>query len=74
MQEPGDPEGALVWYDRYLAEARGGTYASEALGRKMLVVQRLQGVAAARAIAMQYLERFPGGPHASSAKAIAGEP
>jgi hypothetical protein len=74
MQEPSDPEGALVWYDRYLAEVRGGTYASEALGRKMLVVQRLRGIAAARPIAMQYLERFAGGPHASSAKAITGEP
>jgi hypothetical protein len=74
MQEPSDPEGALGWYDRYLAEARGGTYASEALGRKMLVVQRLQGGTAAGPIAMQYLERFPNGPHASSAKAIAGEP
>jgi hypothetical protein len=74
MQEAGDPEGALVWYDRYLAEARGGTYASEALGRKMLVVQRLRGAAAARPISMQYLQRFPNGPHASSAKTIAGEP
>ena len=31
---------ALAWYDRYLAEAPAGAYVSEALGRKMMALER----------------------------------
>ena len=37
---------ALRWYDRYLDEAPSGSYAAEALGRKMVAMRDLYGVAA----------------------------
>lgn len=37
-----DARQAVRWYDRYLAEAGQGTYAAEALGRKMLALDRLR--------------------------------
>ena len=67
-----DHAGALLWYDRYLVEAPSGTYSSEVLGRKMLVVQRLFGDAKARAIASDYLRRFPAGTYAKTARRLVG--
>jgi ferric-dicitrate binding protein FerR (iron transport regulator) len=61
---------ALEWYDRYLTDSPNGTYASQALGRKMMAVRHLQGEAAARVIAGDYMSRFPGGPYASSAQKL----
>lgn len=61
---------AVEWYDRYLAEAPRGTYASEALGRKMLVVQATQGKTAAQPMARQYLDRFPQGAYAQAARGL----
>jgi len=61
---------ALEWYERYLTDSPNGTYASQALGRKMMAVRRLQGEAAARTIAAEYMNRFPGGPYASSAQKL----
>jgi hypothetical protein len=61
---------ATEWYDRYLAEAPRGTYASEALGRKMLVVQATQGKTAAEPMARQYLEQFPQGAYAQAARGL----
>jgi ferric-dicitrate binding protein FerR (iron transport regulator) len=57
---------ALELYDAYLAH--GGHFASEALGRKMVIVQRTKGDAAARPIASAYLESFPKGAYASIAR------
>jgi hypothetical protein len=66
-----DGEAAAVdWYDRYLTDSPNGTYASQALGRKMMAVRHLQGESAARAIANEYMARFPGGPYASSAQKL----
>jgi TolA-binding protein len=65
---------ALEWYDRYLADAGGGTYASEALGRKMNIVQRQSGDESARAVAEQYLGRFPQGTYATRARVLARAP
>jgi ferric-dicitrate binding protein FerR (iron transport regulator) len=59
---------ALRWYDRYLAEAPGGEFAGWALGRKMILVSKLQGRDAARPIADRYLQRFPSGPYAAAAR------
>jgi hypothetical protein len=64
------PATAVAWYDRYLAEAPGGEFASEALGRKVVAVQRLSGTAAARPIAQEYLRRFPQGPYATKAREL----
>lgn len=66
--------GALEWYDRYLADSPRGTYASQALGRKMMLVYQQRGAAGARAIADDYLSRFPSGPYAATARKIQDEP
>lgn len=63
--------GALEWYDRYLSESPRGTYAPQALGRKMLLVHAQQGAGAARPLAAEYLAQYPNGPHAASARKIA---
>jgi TolA-binding protein len=61
---------SLQWYDVYLGENTDGAYASQALGRKMMLVQRMRGLDGARAIAIEYLARFPDGPYASSANKL----
>jgi hypothetical protein len=65
---------ALDWYDRYLGEAPRGAYASQALGRKMVLVRKLKGPGPAAQIATEYLQRFPDGPYASSAKKLMALP
>jgi hypothetical protein len=62
---------ALRWYDRYLAEAPGGEFAGDALGRKMILVSKLQGRDAARPLADRYLQRFPSGHYAAAARDLA---
>jgi hypothetical protein len=61
---------ALRWYDVYLAEAPNGTFAAEAVGRK-LVILRASNPAQARALAEEYLARWPKGPYAAVAREIA---
>jgi TolA-binding protein len=61
---------AVKWYDSYLEEAPSGAYASEALGRKMVVVQKLYGTVQARAVAEEYARRFPAGTYAGAARAL----
>lgn len=61
---------AIAWYDAYLTEAPAGTYAAEALGRKMILINETRGPAAARPIAEAYLLRFPSGSYAASARAL----
>ena len=68
------PAKAVAWYDEYLSRAPNGTYASEALGRKMIVTSKLAGAAQARPMADQYLRRFPGGTYAGSARALQRTP
>jgi ferric-dicitrate binding protein FerR (iron transport regulator) len=63
---------ALAWYERYLDEAPRGSYAAEALGRKMIAVEELHGPAAARNVAEQYVRRFPRGSYAGAARALLG--
>jgi hypothetical protein len=65
---------ALRWYDEYLARAPAGTYASEALGRKMMVTNNRDGAARARPIAEDYLRRFPNGTYAGAAQALRRSP
>lgn len=69
-----DERGALSWFDVYLAEAPQGTVASEALGRKMVLRQRLDGNAAARPLAEAYLTRFADGAYAEAARAVIASP
>jgi hypothetical protein len=61
---------SLEWYEVYLRESAGGVYASQALGRKMMLVQRLKGADSARPVAIDYLARFPEGPYAASANKL----
>ena len=65
---------AIEWYDAYLTRAPGGTYASEALGRKMTLTNKLGGADRARPIAEEYLRRFPGGTYAGPARAFLRAP
>jgi ferric-dicitrate binding protein FerR (iron transport regulator) len=62
---------ATRWYDTYLAEAPGGAFAGDALGRKMVLVSKSQGRDAARPLATRYLQRFPGGTYAAAARDLA---
>jgi hypothetical protein len=66
----GQPSAAIGWYDRYLAETPNGEFASEALGRKLIAVQRVSGTVSARPIAREYLRRFPQGPYAAKAREL----
>jgi hypothetical protein len=66
----GQPSLAIGWYDRYLAETPNGEFASEALGRKLIAVQRVSGAVSARPIAREYLRRFPQGPYAAKAREL----
>jgi len=62
---------ALSWYEGYLRDAPSGAYAAEAMGRMMLVLERQQRTAEARALAAAYLHRFPQGAYARAAREMA---
>lgn len=68
--EQGNLREALRWLDTYVSEAPSGVYASEALGRRLVLVQKLSGKAAALASARDYLRRFPGGAYEKTARAL----
>ncbi len=65
---------AIDWYSRYLTESPAGTYASEALGRKMELTARVYSDDRARALAAEYLLRFPHGMYAARARALRPAP
>lgn len=65
---------AVGWYDEYLTKAPTGTYAAEALGRKMTITKEVSGPAQARPLAEEYLRRFPKGSYAGSARALLRAP
>lgn len=68
------PARALEWFEKYLSETPNGAYASEALGRKMTIVQQTQGRARAEEVAQEYLRRFPDGTYAEAARAVLRTP
>lgn len=61
---------AIALYDEYLS--KGGPYAQEALGRKMVAVRKSRGDEAAKPIASAYLTSYPKGAYAAVAQSIAG--
>ena len=63
---------ANAWYGRYLNETPDGAYAAEALAGRMRSVQKISGPTSARPIAEEYLERYPNGVHAGTARSILG--
>lgn len=67
-----DRVGAFDSYARYLKEAPAGAYASEALGRKMLLAPEVLGGDGAQHLAREYLRRFPDGPYAARARLLGG--
>jgi hypothetical protein len=71
-ESPGGAARALAWYDRYLAAAPSGAYVSEALGRKVMVLERTGRHDEAVAIAADYLRRFPTGSYAHAAGVVVG--
>jgi TolA-binding protein len=64
------PAKALKWYDRYLAEAPNGAHVSDALGRKITLLERWNRREEAVALAEEYLRRFPSGTYARAARAL----
>jgi hypothetical protein len=68
-----EPETAIRWYDRYLAEVPNGEFASEALGRKLVAVHSVSGPVAARPVAKEYLRRFPNGAYAAKARELTSQ-
>ncbi|HEX2880549.1 MAG TPA: hypothetical protein VHO25_13545, partial [Polyangiaceae bacterium] len=69
-----DGASALSWYNTYLKEAPQGAFAAEALGRRLVLLERTAGAAAARDSAESYLRRFPDGPYARVAQQILSAP
>ncbi|MBI5531719.1 MAG: FecR domain-containing protein [Deltaproteobacteria bacterium] len=71
-----DQRGAVAearqWFETCLAEAPSGVLAREAMGRLMEMDRAAGNVAGARARAVQYLERYPQGPHAELARTLVG--
>jgi TolA-binding protein len=65
---------AILRYEEYLSRAPTGTYAAEALGRKMVLTKEVEGPASARPIAAEYLRRFPEGSYAGAARALERTP
>ena len=65
---------AITWYDQYLSRAPTGPLAGEALGRKMTLTDKLAGPAKARAIAEEYVRRFPKGGYAGYARELISGP
>jgi TolA-binding protein len=67
-------EAAEAWYERYLAEAPGGAYAAEALGRRMVLSERAGRHERAVELASEYLERYTDGTHEQAARALMTKP
>jgi ferric-dicitrate binding protein FerR (iron transport regulator) len=70
QEEQGNQAEALRWLGTYVTEAPKGVYAAEAYGRRLSLTERLRGRAAAVPLAREYLERFPQGAYAQSARAL----
>jgi TolA-binding protein len=65
-----DDGAALDWYEVYQRESPQGAYASQALGRKMMLLERTRDADGARRTAIEYLQRFAGGPYAPAARKL----
>jgi TolA-binding protein len=61
---------AARWFRTYLAEQPGGPFAREAEGRLMEALSRSGDRPGAQAVAKEYLERYPRGPHERVARQL----
>jgi TolA-binding protein len=64
----GARDDAIRWYDKYLSESPSGSFAAEALGRKLVALVASGDSAGAARVANEYLRRFPHGAHAGYAR------
>jgi TolA-binding protein len=64
---------ALDWYERYLQENPRGSYVSQALGRKLVLMYDQRRVSDAKKTAEQYMAKYPNGPYASTARKVLAE-
>jgi len=69
-EEQGDATEAMRWLTRYLAESPSGPYASEALGRRLLLLSKSGRSGEAVSAARTYLQRYPRGAYAKSARLV----
>jgi hypothetical protein len=69
MAESSRKARALDWYERYLAESPNGRFASDALGRRVVLLAGDRREPAL-GVAKEYLQRFPNGPYAALARSI----
>jgi hypothetical protein len=69
-ESKGSMASAKSWYETALREGPGGAFAAEALAGKMRAVNALEGRAAARTVAQEYLRRHPKGVHAAAARQL----
>lgn len=70
-EQRGQDAEALRWLNTYLNEAPAGVYAAETQGRRLVLARRMYGAnsAKARSLARAYLERYPEGAYAETARA-----
>ena len=68
--EAKDDVEAARWFETFLRERPDDRLAREALGRLMEARDRHGDVAAAQALAAQYLAKYPDGPHAKLARKL----
>jgi TolA-binding protein len=68
--DPAGPDEALSWYARYLSETPRGAFASDALGRKMTLLERSGRHTQAVTVAEEYVKRFPAGTYANAARVL----
>jgi TolA-binding protein len=64
------PQAARRFYELYERESPNGEFAAEALAGRMRIIASIDGKDASRAIAQQYLERYPRGVHAKTARQL----
>ena len=68
------PQAARRFYELYERESPSGEFAAEALAGRMRTVASMEGDAAGRVIAQQYLDRYPRGVHAKTARQLLAPP
>ncbi len=66
--------GGSEWYERYLAESPSGAFASQALGRELVLAYAQHRALDARRFAALYSAKYPNGPYASTARKVLAEP
>jgi hypothetical protein len=71
LEASGNMREADHFYALYLAESADGEFAAEALAGHMRAVAALQGPAAAKPVALEYLRRYRAGVHAETARRLA---